>query len=149
MKNRVLILPLAMISIVAFISCKTSSEKKNKLEETSFPKAELIENIDSLRDSSPVNILSASIEANIITLKISYSGGCERHEFKLYGSTFIMKSLPPQRGIMLWHNSNGDSCRELVEEEIKFDISIFAYEGGEIILNLNGLKEPISYTKSK
>ena len=80
-----------------------------------------------------------------MTLGISYSGGCEKHSFELLGSRLIQKSLPPKRGIILYHNSNGDSCRELVTEELIFDIRNLSYDKSEIILILEGYADPISY----
>ena len=59
-----------------------------------------------------------------------------------------MKSLPPKRTVALIHNSNGDSCRELISETIKFDIRALAVtetSGSEITLLLEGYKEPIQY----
>lgn len=135
---------LAMIGFV-FIQCNSlKKNKSNKVEE--YPKAELVKDFENMGESANVNILNVNVEGNLMKLSISYSGGCEKHTFKLIGSEAIQKSLPPKRGIMLYHNSNNDSCREMKEENLIFDISAFAYPEGEIILNLQGWENPISYT---
>jgi hypothetical protein len=103
---------------------------------------------DVPHESAQTTITSVKLEGNILTLDVEYSGGCEDHSFEFIGSAAIMKSLPPKRAVQLVHNSNGDSCRELISETIKFDIRALAVtetSGSEIILLLDGVKEPIKY----
>jgi hypothetical protein len=148
MKNRLFFSVLSLsFSVLILMSCKAGREKSNETKGSGYPKAELVANFDAFKNSASCSILKVTIEGNTMTIDVEYSGGCEEHVFKLYGSEMIQKSLPPQRGIMLWHDNKGDSCRSIVNEQLKFDISAFAYEGGEIILNLDGWKAPISYTK--
>ena len=71
------------------------------------------------------------------------------HEFELVGNKMITKSLPPKRGIFLYHNGNGDHCREHVTEELQFDITVFAYLDQEIVIRLQGWEPYISYTLVK
>ncbi len=125
---------------------ENNAENEEKSTEQTVKKCILTQNWNEYKDSDPYNILSAKVSGNIMTLDVSYSGGCEKHNFDLIGSAFIMKSLPPKRGIKLYHKSNNDSCRELVRETISFDITDFAYVNGEIILNLEHYTESISYT---
>ena len=99
-------------------------------------------------ESDPLTITSASLDGNILSVDIEYSGGCEKHWVDLVGSYSVMKSLPPQRTIKLIHGANNDSCRELISESLQFDVSLFAANqtsGSEIILLLDGYKGKISY----
>lgn len=146
--NRLTILALTLI-LTVLISCKTGRDGKSKPEENQLPKAELVSDFEPYSNSDECSILDVAVTENIMTLKVQYSGGCEKHEFKLIGSEMILKSFPPQRGIVLWHDNKGDSCRSIEEVELKFDISVFSYEGGEIMLNLQGWNEQISYTATK
>ena len=103
---------------------------------------------DVMQESAQTTITGVKLEGNILTLNVEYSGGCQDHSFEFVGSAAIMKSLPPKRSVKLVHNSNGDTCRELVTETIKFDISTLAVtetSGSEITLLLDGVKDPISY----
>lgn len=103
---------------------------------------------DVTQESAATTITSVKLEGNIITLGVEYSGGCKDHSFELIGSEAVMKSMPAKRAVKLVHNSNGDTCRELVSETIKFDIRALAYmekTGSEIVLMLDGYKESISY----
>ena len=125
-------------------ACGNSKKTNNATVATK--KALLVDGADAYKDNATTTINSATIDQNNLTLEVSYSGGCEEHEFSLMGSKMIQKSLPPKRGIFLYHQNNGDSCRELKEETLVFDISEFAYESGEIILILDGYKEELSYS---
>lgn len=99
------------------------------------------------RESSETQINNAVITDSILTLSISYNGGCQKHSFELIGSNMIQKSMPPIRGIMLVHHANNDDCRELIEEDIKFNISPFKYPGSDIMLKLQGYKNNILFKK--
>ncbi|MBK9192927.1 MAG: hypothetical protein IPM77_16305 [Crocinitomicaceae bacterium] len=139
-----------MLAIVLTgMSCKSVREKKQDKNGGTVPSAILVENMDEYRNNADFSITAVSVEGNVMSIDVEYSGGCQEHEFKLLGMKAIQKSMPPKRGIFLYHNSNGDNCRSIVEEKLKFDISVLAYEGGEIILNLDTWANPISYTKAK
>lgn len=140
---------LLIFSLMILLSCKTARERKAAQNDSELPMAELVDDLEPFTNSADCSIMKVGVEGNIMTINVEYSGGCEKHEFRLLGSTYIQKSLPPRRGITLWHDNKGDSCRGIVDEELKFDISAFAYEGGEIILDLTGWATPISYTQVK
>ena len=125
-----------------------ATEVTEKKEETVAKRAILSQNIGKFKDTKSYNITAVELKGNILQLDISYNGGCKPHEFELVGSSFIMKSSPPKRGIQLYHHESGDDCRELVTDRLFFDISAFAYGDKEIILNLQHYKEAIRYTKS-
>ncbi len=135
--------------VLTGMSCKSVREKKQDKNGGTVPSAILVENMDQYRNNADFSITAVSVEGNVMSIDVEYSGGCQEHEFKLLGMKAIQKSMPPKRGVFLYHNSNGDNCRSIVEEKLKFDISVLAYEGGEIILNLDTWANPISYTKAK
>ena len=129
------------------VAASCSNKNISKEPEAVTKSGILTDDMAAYGDNANTEIVSASITGSVISIEVNYSGGCEEHEFILLGSKLIAKSLPPKRGITLHHNSNGDSCRELKNEVLKFDISEFAYTPGEeIILNLEGYKTPLSYT---
>lgn len=142
MKNTILI-----ISILALSFACGNKDKTTKKEDVITKKGILVEDFSAYSDNAATKITSVALDQNIMSIGVAYSGGCEEHEFSLIGSRLISKSLPPQRGIMLFHNSNGDNCRELKEETIQFDIKDFQYkEQEEIVLVLDGWKDKISFT---
>jgi hypothetical protein len=68
-------------------------------------------------------ITDASIEADVLRLRVSYDGGCREHAFELLGPSDFAESAPQQVRIRLAHDNNGDSCKKLVREELLFDLS--------------------------
>lgn len=103
---------------------------------------------DTGQASDPLEISNIVIEDNIMKIDISYSGGCQVHDYDLVGNYAVMKSMPPKRSVQLVHRAKGDNCRTVIKETLKFDISELAMDqkaGSEIILMVDGFKEEISY----
>ena len=139
---------MKLFSILAFsallFGCNTTKEVLD-IDPIDVKKAQIG---DVTQETAQTTITSVKLEGNILSLGVEYSGGCKDHSFELIGSAAIMKSIPPKRSIKLMHESNGDTCRELVSETIKFDIRALAHtetSGSEIVLLLDGYKESISY----
>ncbi|MFK8046468.1 MAG: hypothetical protein AB8B72_13310 [Crocinitomicaceae bacterium] len=144
------------IGIAILASCgnsknSTTNNEATNTEKEATPQAKqaiLSQDIAKFKDSESYSILDVNLQGNVLQLDISYSGGCEEHNFELVGSAFIMKSSPPKRIIKLYHHKNEDNCRELIFETLYFDISKLAYHSGEIILQIEQFKQKaISYTK--
>ena len=97
-------------------------------------------------DGYVVNSLP-SITGDVLTLNVSYSGGCEPHEFTLVTSGVFLESNPVQLQAVLAHNANGDSCERWVTETYHFNVSALkaqyqkAYrtETGTIVLGIKGI----------
>ncbi len=84
-----------------------------------------------------------------MSLTVQYNGGCQKHKFQLIGHRMISKSLPPQRSIRLFHDANGDDCRELVQEVLVFEISALGYNNEATTLILEGYEPQILFTPVK
>ena len=149
--------------LTIIFSCKTQKNnkhcflKKKKTEQTENTlKAKIIDSSsdttkkESISDS--FKILNAKIIGNYLHLNISYSGGCEKHSFKIIGDLLLSKSLPPIRSVKLIHYGNNDACKKLIMENLVIDISDLAYkkeDGSEIYLSLDGWGERITYVFNK
>jgi len=102
--------------------------------------------------SDPMTIADVKVVANMMTIVVQYSGGCASHDFKLVGSEYLSKSLPPIRQVALIHQSNGDLCKMLKTDTLCFDIRSLAYKQeaiSEVVLNLQGWNETVVYTFQK
>ena len=149
--------------LTIIFSCKTQKNnkhcflKKKKTEQTENTLIAII--IDPTSDttkkestSDAFKILDAKIIGNYLHLNISYSGGCEKHSFKINGDLQLSKSLPPIRSVKLIHYGNNDACKKLIIENLVIDISDLAYkkeDGSEIYLSLDGWGERITYVFNK
>ncbi|NBW58948.1 MAG: hypothetical protein EBR41_00005, partial [Crocinitomicaceae bacterium] len=103
--------------LTIIFSCKTQKNnkhcflKKKKTEQTENTLKAII--VDSSSDTTrkesatdAFKILDAKIIGNYLHLNISYSGGCEKHSFKIIGDLLLSKSLPPIRSVKLIHYGN-------------------------------------------
>ena len=87
---------------------------------------------------------SATITDDILNISVSYSGGCEDHEFTLVASDTFLESFPVQLPVSIAHNANGDTCEAYPTENYRFDLTpiktmyqaAYRQEAGTIILRL-------------
>lgn len=133
--------------VIASIGCRSTKMKNASSNDTvqmkpAKEKVAILGYSKQIADSlQPVKIQTASILGNLMTIHVSYSGGCEKHSFSLEGSTTIAKSMPAVRGIRLVHTGKKDLCKAMVMQTLTFDISSLAYKqekGSEIFLQLEG-----------
>jgi hypothetical protein len=93
------------------------------------------------------NLISAKlVENDILSTVVSYSGGCEKHEFTLGAVIgFTNTDVNPQVKLVLGHENNGDTCRSLIRERIDFDLSplkekylqVYGVKAGSILLHIS------------
>ncbi len=103
----------------------------------------------------PANIISASVKDDILSLRISYSGGCKDHNFNLFSLNVFLESNPLQISMRLSHNGNGDNCDRIVYDILYFDLrslkDLFASQyknsSGEVYLNINNPSMELFYPK--
>ena len=66
---------------------------------------------------------SASIANDTLNISVSYSGGCEEHQFTLVVSDTFLESFPVQLHVYLAHNGNGDTCEAYPTDNYRFDLT--------------------------
>lgn len=97
---------------------------------TSSTKKIIITDTDQKPISDPYEIIDLNLENLLLSIEVSYSGGCKQHVFNLYWDRFMAKSIPPLVTLYLVHNSNEDRCEALIKEKLTFDISPLITEIG-------------------
>jgi hypothetical protein len=96
---------------------------------------------------------NVSIDGDLLTVEVTYGGGCVDHRFALVVGAEMMESDPVQMRGSLAHDANGDKCRALVGRAIVLDVSPLAQlwrdsyrqQSGSLILHLDGWPTPIHY----
>lgn len=68
------------------------------------------------------SIKEVSIVNDSLKLTVVYGGGCEKHDFVLYGCKQFMESNPLQDALYLSHDAHGDLCKKLITETLSFDL---------------------------
>jgi iron only hydrogenase large subunit-like protein len=103
--------------------------------------------VDFANMNTACRVDSLSINGDVLSVFVNYSGGCKLHLFELYTDGMYAKSLPPQVTIFLKHIDNGDACRELIMQELKFDISKLKYPNQHTVVVKLGEKNIKYITK--
>ena len=89
---------------------------------------------------------AATIVGDTLILNVSYSGGCERHDFTLVAAAEFMESDPVQLRVTLAHDANNDACEAYPTEDYHFDLGAiktlyqeaYRQKAGTIVLRLSG-----------
>ena len=87
---------------------------------------------------------SATITDDTLNISVSYSGGCEEHQFTLVVSEEFLESFPVQLRVSIAHDANNDPCEAYPTENYRFDLTpiktmyqaAYRQEAGTIILRL-------------
>lgn len=139
----------ALFILFAVISCKSKKETattnpvKEELELTeTHPRdsAQLLdikisESNDMKNMGDSYTILDASIIDNQLWMEVSYGGGCREHQFELLFNNAYLESEDeygepkPYVQLTLKHNGNGDACRSIVREKIRFNLKSLQDKG--------------------
>lgn len=108
--------------------------------------------IDSNAYDNSVSSEFAFVSVNIIDgncLFIEFSAsGCDGDswEFELIDSGAVAESLPEQR-FLKFELTNNEACLAVFERSTSFDLIPLQVEGSnEILLNIDGLNEPVVYS---
>lgn len=91
-------------------------------------------------------VLLSSLDGDVLTLEVEYSGGCVEHEFYLSTNGSFMESLPVQLMTVL-SNPVEDSCDGIERRTINFDLiplqelyrKAYQEASGEIMLSDFGI----------
>lgn len=115
-----------VLTIITFFlaSCHTHKPASNDDNNKPVIKEVVLDNnFVQPKENADFKVLEASIEGDVLTMKVSYSGGCKTHVFNAYFNGMYMKSMPPKASIYIEHINDNDLCKELITEEIQFNLT--------------------------
>lgn len=75
------------------------------------------------RPSDPFDLNSAEVAGNILTVNVSFGGGCRNHVFVLTAADVFLESFPVQLPMVLTHDDNDDPCEAYPTENRRFDLT--------------------------
>lgn len=86
------------------------------------------------------------VEGDTLYIGITYSGGCEDHNFSLHTTGRYTKTKPPGLKLYFRHQDRDDPCRMVVNRTIKFNIKKLRYEASEaVMLSFYNMKDEVEY----
>ena len=107
-----------------------------------------------IRQSDPFRLNSASVDDDVLTLVVDYSGGCRDREFTLRAPRSFQESAGSvQLAVTLIHDANGDRCEANPTEQLRFGLrpisrlfqDRFNRDSGTVYLRLAGHAGPLVY----
>ena len=97
-------------------------------------------------------LTAAAITGDTLAVTVSYSGGCQDHQFTLVASASFLESDPVQLEVALVHNANGDVCEALLTEDYLFSLVPIKerfqsqyQDSGRIVLQLEDAPDELLY----
>ncbi len=94
-----------------------------------------------------MRISNAEQLGDYLVISVSYSGGCEEHEFTLVSRGKYTATYPPEVEITLKHNDKGDGCRAMIDEKRYFSLRPLRYNGtNRINLVLTNSNKIVEYS---
>lgn len=106
--------------IIASCTAHTHSVRLQIPEDTAPVK--IVENSKYYTKTDPVFIKHVEQNGDYIIFSISYSGGCQEHEFDLISTGKFTPTYPPEVEIFLKHDNKGDGCRKIIDTKLYFDL---------------------------
>src|SRR5262245_60510158 len=71
----------------------------------------------------PYQIEQARIEKDTLYINVVHGGGCRKHEYGFVAFSGWMESFPVQVRAVLAHDANGDLCKALLRNQLRFDLT--------------------------
>ncbi|MDX1628106.1 MAG: hypothetical protein R3345_05370 [Fulvivirga sp.] len=78
---------------------------------------------DPIEVNDPYELKGVEVVDHFLEIEVSYAGGCKEHEFAIEWPDVITMVYPPDFGVTLYHDSNGDTCEALITDTLRFDIN--------------------------
>lgn len=71
----------------------------------------------------PALMVDVALQRDTLTLVAESGGGCETHDYALFGSHCFMESFPVQTNVFLSHDDHDDPCDAIMIDTLRFDLS--------------------------
>lgn len=132
--------------VLLFTQCAVNMHTSNAVVPENAKEAILDLSADVDQRTAPVTIKHVEQVGEFIMIDVSYSGGCEEHEFDLISDGNFSATYPTELEMILVHNANGDRCRSVVDQRLYFDLTPFQYSGtSQVRLILNNTNKTLDY----
>lgn len=101
-----------------------------------------------------LSIDGMTVEADTLTVEVSYGGGCATHDFVIcWPDQSFMESEPVQVALEIWHDGHDDPCDAVISETVSFALAplqaawqtAYGTENGTIIIHVDGYETEYSF----
>jgi hypothetical protein len=138
---------LFTLFLLALVSCGNPQHKAMLSIPPDAPEVFVDPTVDMKAKPSSMRISHAEQLGDYLVINVSYSGGCEDHEFTLVSRGKFTATYPPEVEVTLKHDDKGDGCRAMIDEKRYFDLRPLRYNGtNRINLVLTNSNRIVEYT---
>lgn len=96
--------------------------------------------------TDPFFIKHAEQDGDLIVFSISYSGGCEEHEFELISTGEFKPTYPPEVEVFLRHDNKGDGCRGVIDTKLYYDLRPLKNDAtSQVLLVIKNTEKTLEY----
>ena len=147
---------LTLLAAAAFLvaGCRGTTADRGPAADPALPVPVVFGSAALRTDSFDLN--AAAVSGNILTVNVSFSGGCRYHVFVLTAAGAFRESDPVQLPMVLTHDDNGDTCQAYPTEDRRFDLTpikeryraAYGLDSGSVRLLLQpapGTDQPLVY----
>jgi hypothetical protein len=153
MKTKTLMILPVLILFAACTALATgpAADEEKPEEKPKLPGITKVEPGTKIKDikSDAFTMSGATIQGDVLKIKVSYAGGAKEHDFKLYWNGIVARSYPGKTTINLKHDANGDNAEALLTETLEFDLSTINKPMIITVRTDHGDKATVQYGESK
>jgi len=142
---------LLILLIALATACAAPAEESRKDEpKPQRPGVTRVEPGTDIKEipSDAFKMIAASVEGDVLRVKVSYSGGQADHQFTLYWDGIVARSYPGRTSVWLKHDANGDAAEALIEQTVEFDLTTIGKPMHIMIRTDHGDTASVMYGKS-
>jgi hypothetical protein len=137
---------LFFIAVATLAACSVTSTPMRTTPPEGTEEVFVDPSVNLYEVTDPVNLKFAQQIGDFIVLDVSYSGGCEEHEFRLESNGAFSSTYPPEVEVTLKHNGNDDRCRGVIDKKLWFDLTPLKYDGtNRVLLVITNTETTLEY----
>lgn len=131
-------LPLFLLFILFLAACDSESLQNHDVSMVADSAVQIggYTNEDLRGDLFALN--SARFEGQFLEMSVSFSGGCNEHDYSFFVSETVLLSDPPQLSMFVVHDDRDDFCDAYLTETISTDMGVLIdwVGGGPFLVSL-------------
>ena len=135
-----------LISTVIIVGWQCKSHEKIIRPEPEIQNVIIDKIFIAERDKRLFKINSTVITGDLLTINVTYKGGCGSRTFKLFSNGIHKKSLPMQIDVFLTMTLLHETCDKDITENLRFNIKQLRFPvKGKLVVNVNGITNRAEY----
>ncbi len=117
-------LPLLLLFILPLAACDSESLQNHDVSIVADSAVQIGGYTNDDLTGDPFALNSARFEGQYLEMSVSFSGGCNEHDYSFFVSETVLLSDPPQLSMFVVHDDRDDFCDAYLTETISTDMGV-------------------------